>query len=426
MSIQSNNSNSLTLGDREKILKNIRKLVLSRHINVSQPNQNYSKWLAIFDERLPELLSISDTALFEKGVREVLQALGSSHTAFFQKTAAKVPAPYSINASLRAVDTPSGKRWMFEDVVEDGVAAVAGIKSGDLLVSIDSTAVMPPLIPSFFIGGSHLVEIGSYIGGTRQITMQVPDRRAKNRPPMIEPRSLSYSFTSPDVGYLKVNSFPGNIGLDFAKGLDHAIEQLNGQGAKRLVIDLRGNVGGALGSLRLMSYLCAGKMEIGHSLTRLRLRNGYDKHKLTRIGKIPSTKLDLLLMFVRFKFIQRDRSMILVTEGLGSQPFHGRIVMLIDEHCHSATEMVASFAKDNGLAKLVGTRSAGEVLGGANFVLQKGYRLRMPVAGWYTWKGHCIEGIGVEPDVSIENSPESLSSGVDRQLEKALEVVKTL
>jgi carboxyl-terminal processing protease len=192
------------------------------------------------------------------------------------------------------------------------------------------------------------------------------------------------------------------------------------------VIDLRGNVGGALGSLRLMSYLCPGKMEIGHSLTRRRLRNGYDKDKLTRIGKIPSTKLDLLLMFVRFKFIQRDRSMILVTEGLGPQPFHGRIVILIDEHCHSATEMVASFAKDNGLATLVGTHSAGEVLGGANFVLPKGYRLRMPVAGWYTWKGNCIEGIGVEPDVFIENSPESLSMGIDRQLEKAVDLATTL
>lgn len=88
--------------------------------------------------------------------------------------------------------------------------------------------------------------------------------------------------------------------------------------------------------------------------------------------------------------------------------------------------MVASFAKDNQLAKLVGTRTAGEVLGGANFVLPSGYRLRMPVAGWYTWKGQCIEGIGVEPDVVVENSPESLAMGVDTQLETAIELAKTL
>src|SRR5205814_9277147 len=56
---------------------------------------------------------------------------------------------------------------------------------------------------------------------------------------------------------------------------------------------------------------------------------------------------DLVMMAVRFKVLQRDRSMVLVTEGLGPQPFHGRIVVLINEHTHSAAEMVASFGKQN-------------------------------------------------------------------------------
>ena len=118
--------------------------------------------------------------------------------------------------------------------------------------------------------------------------------------------------------------------------------------------------------------------------------------------------------------------MVLVTEGLGRQPFHGRVVLLINEHTHSAAEMVASFAKQNRLATLVGTRTAGEVLGGADFKLPCGYALRMPVAGWYTWQGDCIEGKGVEPDVTVENSPETLAVGSDDQLEKASELVKTL
>jgi C-terminal processing protease CtpA/Prc len=66
------------------------------------------------------------------------------------------------------------------------------------------------------------------------------------------------------------------------------------------------------------------------------------------------------------------------------------------------------------------------VLGGANFKLPGGYVLRMPVAGWYTWNGECIEGKGVEPDVVVENTPEVLASGIDAQLQKALEVVTTL
>lgn len=132
------------------------------------------------------------------------------------------------------------------------------------------------------------------------------------------------------------------------------------------------------------------------------------------------------MMAVRFKVFHRDRSMVLVTEGLGPQPFHGRIVLLINEHTRSAAEMVASFANQNHFAMLVGTRTAGEALGGANFRLAGGYVLRMPVAGWYTWQGDCIEGKGVEPDVVVENSAETLSAGVDTQLEKALQIVESL
>src|SRR5260370_32613410 len=115
-----------------------------------------------------------------------------------------------------------------------------------------------------------------------------------------------------------------------------------------------------------------------------------------------------------------------VTGGLGPQPFHGRTVVLINEHSDGAAEMVASFAKENHLATLVGTRTAGEVLGGANFKLPGGYVLRMTVAGWYTWDGECIEGKGVEPDVALENSPESLAAGVDNQLQAALKGGNTL
>ena len=72
------------------------------------------------------------------------------------------------------------------------------------------------------------------------------------------------------------------------------------------------------------------------------------------------------------------------------------------------------------------TRTAGEVLGGANFKLRNGYRLRIPVACCYTWNGHCIEGTGVQPHVSVENSPESLAAGIDAQVVKAKEVVQNL
>jgi len=36
----------------------------------------------------------------------------------------------------------------------------------------------------------------------------------------------------------------------------------------------------------------------------------------------------------------------------------------------------------------------------------------------YTWQGDCIEGKGVEPDMLVENSPESLARGADAQLRR--------
>jgi carboxyl-terminal processing protease len=427
MSLRQNTSPTpLGQKDRAKILGILKKLVSERHINVSNPNQDYASWIALVDERTPRLIDLDNPEEFETGVGELLRALGSSHTAFFHQRRDSVPAPYSINATLRAVDTQEGKRWMFVDVIEDGPTFQAGIHPGELLLSVDSEPLIPPRSANFRIGGSHKLEIGTFSGTKRQVAIEVPNRAAKDRPPMIEPRSLSYQMLAPDTGLVKVATFPGAIGQSFARGLDAAIRDLKDHAVQRLIVDIRGNIGGGLGSLRLLSYLCPGKVEIGYSVTRQRLRKGYQKERLTRIGKIPATKPELLMMAVRFKIFQRDRSMVLVTEGLGPQPFHGRIVILINEHSHSAAEMVASFAKENSLATLVGTRTAGEVLGGANFNLPNGYVLRMPLAGWYTWKGDCIEGKGVEPDVPVENSPESLATGVDTQLEKALEVATIL
>jgi len=416
----------LTPTDRTKIVNSIKKLVPERHINVIDPNQDYGRWTVLVEQRQPDLIGIANDEAFESGVRELLTALGSSHTAFFHQNGDKVPPPHAINATLRAIDTPHGRGWMFLDVIEDGPAFRAGIRPGELLLSADAKPVSPPAQPNFRIGAVHQLEIGTLAGSSREVSLTVPNRAAKDRPPMIEPRSLSHRMIDSDIGYVRVATFPGSVGQSFARALDATIQDLKQNGAQRLIVDIRGNMGGGLGSLRLMSYLCADKVEIGHSLTRRRLKKGYEKEKLTRIGKIPASKLDLIMMALRFRFIQKDRSMVLVTEGLGPQPFHERIVILINEHSRSAAEMVASFAKENHLAALVGTKTAGEVLGGANFRLVGGYQLRMPVAGWYTWEGQCIEGKGVEPDVPVEILPEALARGVDNQLVAAIDTVREL
>ena len=122
--------------------------------------------------------------------------------------------------------------------------------------------------------------------------------------------------------------FPGAIGIDVAKDIDCGIAALGG--CSRLIVDLRGNTGGGIGGLRLMSYLTPGKLEVGYSLTRKRRERGYRREELTRFERIPSHKATLIWLAARYAFV--EKSILVVTEGLGQRRFHGRVVLLVNEH----------------------------------------------------------------------------------------------
>jgi carboxyl-terminal processing protease len=84
--------------------------------------------------------------------------------------------------------------------------------------------------------------------------------------------------------------------------------------------------------------------------------------------------------------------------------------------------MVASFAKENRLATIVGTKTAGNVLGAANFSVGQNYWVRLPIFGWMTWSGDCLEGRGVTPDVPVELDPERILGDDDQQMSTAVEI----
>ena len=107
---------ALTKNDRAKILSTIKKLVAERHINVQNPNQDFAAWISLVEERMPSLIAEANHEAFEGGVSELLRALGSSHTAFFHQRRDNAPAPYSINATLRAVDMPEGTKQGYKEI----------------------------------------------------------------------------------------------------------------------------------------------------------------------------------------------------------------------------------------------------------------------------------------------------------------------
>jgi carboxyl-terminal processing protease len=414
---------TLTQAERAEILKNVIRIVEEKHFN---PNRNQSNWKRVVEAETPGILSAATPESFEVAMLGLITQLGSSHTAFFHESGERVPARYAINATFHQFETHRGLRWVFQDVLEGGPAHSAGLKPGEVLLTVNSEEVTPPSSPTFAMGDGHGLTVLGLDGRQRTVRIDIPKRQAKDRPPMVEPRSVAHSIVSDGIALLKVAVFPGDAGLKFADELDAAIAEITQNKCSRLVVDLRANIGGGLGALRLMSYLTPDRMPIGHSLTKQRAEEGYQKERLARIGKIPSSKVGLIWMGIRFKLIHKDRSMVLVTEGCGPQPFHRRTVLIVNEFTNSAGEMVAAFAAENRLATIVGTRTAGAVLGGANFRVGNGYRFRLPVTGWFTWQGNTLEGKGVSPDVPVEVSYEALRSGKDCQLEKAIEVVRSL
>jgi C-terminal processing protease CtpA/Prc len=391
-------------------------------LNGRDPN-----WRTLFHERLDEIIRASSPAEFESKMNAVISQGSLSHVAFFHQSAQRAPARYAVNATFCAFDTSSGPRWLFQDVHEGGPAHAAGIRAGDLLLRVNGRPVEPPDLATFALGTDVTVTIEATDSEIRDATVVLPkaDPGKRNaRPPMAEPTSVTARTIEPGVGYLRVAFFPGVNGQRFARELDRALVTL--QDCSRLIVDLRGNLGGFVGSLRLMSHLTADRVPVGYSLTRKGEDRKWRPDRLACIDRLPATRLDTVRMAIRFLVLHRDRSIRLVTEGLGPRPFHGRIAMLVNEHTLSAGEMVAAFAKENKLARIIGTRTGGQVLGGANFAVGHGFVIRFPAAGWYSWNGSVVEGVGVKPDVDVPLSLNELRQGRDNQLETAVAEVRSM
>jgi C-terminal processing protease CtpA/Prc len=399
------------------ILDNIEQHIETRFFN---PLADVAAWKTAWKEQRSSLLASASRREFDQRVNGALATLKSSHVAFFHGSGTRVPAHYALNATfLNSED--SEPLWFFLDVLEGGIAHRAGIMPGDALLSVSGVNVSPPELPRFDLGAATEVVIRSRDQEERTVTIDLPRPTEKGRPPLVQVEAVHSRKLTNDVGYVRVSYFPGNTGDRFAMAYEQALANLST--CRGLIIDLRGNIGGGLGSLRVMSSLCQDKRPIGFNVSRKAAELGYRKDRLIRIDRIPTTKVGLITMFLRFKLLHRDRSVALFTEGLGPRPFHGRIAILANQHTKSAAEMVTDFAKTHRLATIVGTRTAGEVLGAVNFLVGEEYRLRIPIGGWMTWDERLLECRGVQPDVAVAPTVGDLRAGRDPVLSESLNLL---
>jgi carboxyl-terminal processing protease len=409
---------NLTLEERTKVFDKVCRLVETKHFN---PSMNGVDWNALAKNRRDQILASAEPETFEKEVQGLVAELKTSHTGFRHTGMRNIPARHAINATMQRIAVNGGEHWMFQDVHLGGPAHSAGIRPGDLLLGNGEREIRPPDDLTFSVGESASLLIEKLHGGQQTVKVQLPVPKSKTHP-VTAPEAVHAERLSYEIGLLKVAMFPGVIGIDVAKDIDRGIASLDG--CNRLIVDLRGNTGGGIGGLRLMSYLTPGKLEVGYSLTRKRRERGYRREELTRFGRIPSHKAALIWLAARYALI--EKSILVVTEGLGQRRFHGRVVLLVNEHTASAGEMVSAFAEENSLATIVGTKTPGRLLSGSAYKVGHGYILGLPVAAYLTWQGRMIENNGIVPKFAIELSRDGLRDRRDTQLETAIQVVKAL
>jgi C-terminal processing protease CtpA/Prc len=385
------------------------------------PNYNGTEWPKHADARRESVLALADPDEFELAMHDLVRSLKTSHTGFFHQSVRRVPGRLAIGTSFRRAESASGPRWVAQDVHEGGPAQLAGLRPLDVLKSVNGATIAPPEQPMFPMGKEAILAVER--GGDQiAIKVNIPAPRSRKQP-YSEPTPVTSSHLDGNIGYLKVTILPGLLGLDVARAIDAAVARL--ADCSGLILDLRGHLGGGLGVLRLMSHLTPGRLPIGYTVTRRLAESGYQKERLRTLGRLPTHLPNVLgVASMAMKYVGRDPSIALVSEGLGAQQWHGHIAILVNEHTVSAGEMVAAFAVENHLATIVGTETAGRLIPGSGFAVGHGYMLIMPKAQYITWHGHRFEGSGIKPNIEVPWSLEQFAAGVDNQLEAALELLR--
>lgn len=173
----------------------------------------------------------------------------------------------------------------------------------------------------------------------------------------------------------------------------------------------------------MCKLLKSDKRPVGFSLDRATAVRGFDKSRFPQFDRIPQSKLEVPWLALRFA---RKKAVVLVTEGLGRRAFHGRVVVLVNEHTTCASEMVALFAREEAGAKIVGTATPGRLVSHTGVKLGHGFTLALPVAAYVSWAGTRVDGTGLAPDLNVDWSYSDARNGADSQLQAALSTAKNL
>jgi C-terminal processing protease CtpA/Prc len=408
----------LSQRDRHAILDRVLAALDTRFY---KPEKLNGDWRAAVSRHRPLIEAASTADGFEQAMTDLLAELHTSHLGFFHGSARRASSRAALSATYFADETPFGKRWIFQDVHSGGAASNAGIKPGDILLNVDGREITPPEHPVFAMGKQTSLEIVGRDDHRRTVAVNVARPKGKKLH-FVEPKLVEARHLEDGLGYLKVAMFPGMVGVEVANEISRAIEGLGK--IDSLIIDLRGNTGGGIGALRVMSLLTPDRIPAGFALDRTRVTPHLDseKQRFRRFHAIPASKKALWLLALQFAPAMLAKTpIVLETEGLGRKEFHGRVTILVNRHTASAAEMIVAFARENNLARVVGEKTAGKLLSATSVKVGQGFRLALPTGAYYTWKGSVLEGTPIEPDQLVAFDWQAAWANKDSQLEYVAE-----
>ncbi len=323
----------------------------------------------------------ADKAIFE-ATRGLLKSLDDPYSDLLSEKQKKI-FEEDLAGSFGGVGFEIGFRKGFLTVIaplEGTPAERAGLKAGDKILKINGEETE----------NMSLEEAVSKIRGQPGTKVVLTIMRDE----WLEPKDFEITreiinipviktkFISPNIGYIKINTFGAKTYSEFIK----AHNSLKNQGAQKFILDLRNNPGGFL--------------EVAIKMSEIFLPR----------GKI-----------VLKEVIRNEGTKTILSEGPGNL-ISEKIVILINKGSASASEIFAGALRDNLGTKLIGEKSYGKGSVQQTFNLN-GNLLKLTIAYWLTPQGTKIEGNGLKPDIEVKDNEETKE---DEVLNKAVEVIGNL
>lgn len=266
------------------------------------------------------------------------------------------------------------------NIYKNSPAEEAGLKTGDILYQVDDHV----------IDQEDLSEIVSWIKGEEGTEVDLHVYRGENAEKVvctatrrkIETQTVEYEMKEDQIGYLRILEFDAVT----LKQFENALTDLENQGMKGLVIDLRSNPGGNLDTV----------------VDMLRM--------ILPEGTIVSTK-------------DKDGNVI-EEKNEEDHEFKKPLAVLVNQASASASEIFAGAVQDYGVGKIVGMTTYGKGVVQQLVNLGDGTCLKVTIAEYFTASGRSINKKGITPDVEVEYEADPDNEDADNQLDKAVEVVK--